>query len=745
MNFALPILLAASLATGTTLASTPPPESPPSPAVATALIPHYAASGKPADLTMLYRLQLAAGRFADAEATLDRLGDVYRSSEPRLVPALVPWHIYARAKTYEAAGATASAALTRAFAELYGALPDRQMADVLPWYDADPDELRSEVSAREKACKGMAPASCPSAASLISAREELAAWTYLLPTSEPMLKADAGRRFLIDDQALVRTPDGAEIAAMIVRPRSTGSSRLTSLLNFTIYANDRWSFADAVKMAAYGYAGVVAYTRGKGRSPDPVVPYVHDGEDAATVIAWLARQPWSDGRVGMFSGSYNGFTQWAAAKHHPPALKAIATNATNAPGIDTPIQGNVFQSFIYPWPFYTTDTKNLDDATYGDRARWAKLEREWYASGRPYRDLDKIDGKPNPVFDSWLQHPAYDAYWQRLIPHGREFADIDIPVFVETGYYDGGMVGALYYFQQHLKYRPSADDRMLIGPYHHIAMQVGVPARIDGYEIDKAALLDLQAVRLQWFDHVFRGTPLPDLLSDRVNFEVMGANAWRHASTLAAMATDSRRLYLSGRREGDRLLFGDAPAVRPLPPELVVDFADRRDADFNPPPGMPDIRNALVFETAALQQPLEIDGLFRGHFEIVTNKRDLDLAVNFYELKPDGRYLDLASYLGRASYMQDRTRRHLLQPGQPQTLDFQSQVLTARLLTPGSRIVAVVGVPKVPSIQINYGTGGDVSAESIADAGQPLRIRWSAGSYLELGTRKPVETSPAHP
>lgn len=713
-------------------------------ATAARSISNYAAAEKPADLTKLYRLQLAAGLFPEAETTLGKLEVAYRESEPRLVPALVPWRIYARAKAYETRGAAASDALARAFSELYASLPDNRMADVLPWYAARFDRLRTEVSNREKACGGGKLETCSSAADLIAARETLNAWTYLLPASDPLLKADVARRFLIDDGVLIPTPDGAKIAALVVRPRSTETAKLTALLNFTIYARDDWSLSDAVKMAAHGYAGVVAYTRGKGRSPESViVPYLHDGADAATVIEWLAREPWSDGRVGMFSGSYNGFTQWAAAKHHPSALKAIATHATNAPGVDTPMQGGVFQSFIYPWPFYTTDTKNLDDDTYDDLARWSGLKRKWYSSGRPYRDLDKIDGKPNPIFDTWLDHPSYDAFWQRLIPYKQEFAGIDIPVFVETGYYDGGMVGALYYLEQHYKYRPSVDHRMLVGPYHHIAMQTGVLAKVDGYEVDKAALIDLQGVRLQWFDHVFRGAPLPEILSGRVNFEVMGANAWRHVSTLAEMATERKRLYLSGRREGDRLLFNDASS-KELPPELAVDFRDRSDVDFHPPAGTPDMRNSLVFETEPLKQPLEVDGVFRGRLAVVANKRDFDLAVDFYELKPGGEYLDLASYLGRVSYMQDPTHRQLLQPGRARTLEFQSQKLTSRLLAPGSRIIAVVGVPKIPHIQINYGTGRDVSSESIADAGEPLRIRWQAGSYFELGVREAAESVQHH-
>jgi uncharacterized protein len=255
---------------------------------------------------------------------------------------------------------------------------------------------------------------------------------------------------------------------------------------------------------------------------------------------------------------------------------------------------------------------------------------------------------------------------------------------------------------------------------------------IIGYNLDQAAMLDLRGIRLQWFDHVFRGALLPGVLSDRVNFEVMGANRWRHAHSLEAMADSRRKLYLDGDREGRRRLFGDTPG-KGAGSELHVDFSDRSDVGFQVPDSGFDTRNALIFTTQPLTRPTEVDGLFRGHFDVVSNKRDFDIAVNFFEQKVDGSYFPLASYLGRASFMGDRSRRHLLTPKTPATLDFGSQTVSAKLLPAGSRIVAVVAVPKQPDIEINYGTGGDVAEESIADAKEPLELTFKTGSYLELG------------
>ncbi len=124
--------------------------------------------------------------------------------------------------------------------------------------------------------------------------------------------------------------------------------------------------------------------------PGKPSPYQHDGDDARAVIDWIAKQPWSDGRVGMYGDGYSGFTSWAAAKRLPPALKAIAASAPTAPGVDFPMAGGIFQNSAYRWSSYVTDAKPADDAVYNDDAVWQLLDQKWYKSGRRYRDLGRL-------------------------------------------------------------------------------------------------------------------------------------------------------------------------------------------------------------------------------------------------------------------------------------------------------------------------------------------------------------------
>ena len=127
-----------------------------------------------------------------------------------------------------------------------------------------------------------------------------------------------------------------------------------------------------------------------------------------------------------------------------------------------------------------------------------------------------------------------------------------------------------------------------------------------------------------------------------------------------------------------------------------------------------------------------MSGLFSGHLDLIANKRDFDFSLQLYEHTVDGKYLMLAPYWARASFVGDLEHRHLLIPGARTVLDFTSARLMSRRVAAGSRIVLVLSVLRNPGQQINYGTGRDVSDETIADAGAPLVIQWHTGSYIDL-------------
>lgn len=715
-------------------------------ALANRVLPVYKENNRETYLSNTFALQVVAGKYPEAIQSLLALRELRRSANlSSFAWRDVQYEVYARAKAFEADGKVPfQEAYRRAFRETFGQLDDRISARAIPLFNIVNELwMQPALQGDLERQKGKSSISVPDALALIRDYQTVQAYHASAPLLPELVAEDDARRYVINKDSSVKMPDGASVCALVVRPRST-EGRLSALLVFTIYADSIDNLDDARQTAAHGYAGVVGLTRGKGCSPDKPVPYEHDGADASALIDWITSQPWSDGRVGMYEGSYNGFAQWAAAKHMPKGLKGIMTGAPAAPGIDVPMEGNVFWNFVYPWTFYTTNTKGADDATYNDRKRWWKLDHDWYVSGRAYRDLDKIDGTPNPIFDQWIAHPSYDSYWQSMIPYEQEFARIDIPVLTTLGYYYGGPGAGVYYFTQHRKYNPAAEHYLLIGPYGHIEAQYGVVGLLGnvadslaGLKLDPVARIDLTDLRYQWFNYIFKGGPRPDLLQDKVNYQVTGANVWKHAPSLAGMTGQTLRLYLSATKSDLAYRLSGQKNSGDLFVPLKVDMADRSDVDRQSPGGgvldkAVDTWNGIEFVSDPLPQPTELSGLFSGQIDLVINKKDFDFEIQLYELTTQGDYVQLAPYWARASYVGDRSRRHLLTPAKRERLEFQSVRLMSRQLQQGSRVVVVFAAIKEPGRQINYGTGKDVSSETVRDAGAPLEIKLYADSYLDL-------------
>lgn len=683
------------------------------------------------ELANRIQLQLAAGEWAGALADIGALRALRAAIHPARAPyADLPQELYALARQQEAQGAAFETAFKEALGARLAKLDDRGAFQAGWTFGLDLAELRRELQAVPPKPQNLADQ-----VARIRAQENLAVFERVLPLARPILEADDAKRYAVETR-VIPTGGGASVSAVIVRPR--GAARpLPTALQFTIYANPS-NLEDARQSAAHGFVGVTANSRGKRDGAGDLAPYEHDGADADAVIDWIAAQPWSDGQVGMFGGSYNGFTQWAAAKHPPRALKSLMPSVAVAPGIDSPMQGGIFQNFQYSWIPYVTGGRLDDDAAYGDFPRWNGLDWAWFGGTAPYRDLPKLDGHPNPIFERWLQHPAYDAYWQAMIPYRNEFARIRIPVLETTGYFDGAQLGALYYFQQHAAFAPGAEQYLVVGPYDHLSGQRRSQEVVAGYRIDPAARLDIEELRYQWLDYTLRGGPKPALLQAPVNYEVLGANRWRHAPSVAAMAPETWTLHLTPLKAEDAFLLDPKPAKGGL--GLRVDLADRRVLSFGGAPPLVqspslDSDNGFAFATKVLKAPLEVEGLFSGELRVTTNKRDFDLDVELYEQTPKGDYLLLSYLTTRASFLRDRTRRQLLTPGKPERLPFQSGRLAAARIEAGGRLVVVFKVLKNPRMELNYGTGRDVSTETPADGKVPLDLRLGAASFIRIPVR----------
>ena len=120
--------------------------------------------------------------------------------------------------------------------------------------------------------------------------------------------------------------DGIRLVADLYLPDSAG--RFPTILLRTPYV--KTPQFRRYKLAAYvqrGYAVVLQDTRGRGDSDGEFDFYFPEGKDGYDTIEWIAKQPWSNGRVGMDGGSYLGTVQWLAARERPPSLACIAPTA----------------------------------------------------------------------------------------------------------------------------------------------------------------------------------------------------------------------------------------------------------------------------------------------------------------------------------------------------------------------------------------------------------------------------------
>jgi putative CocE/NonD family hydrolase len=711
--------------------------------LASRIIPVYHDPDRERFLANLSALQLAAGTYESAYSARRALRQLRqgKSRYPALAPALI-YDLYAHAMALQAQFRVPfDRAFDLAFWEAIPIFDNFDAYRLESWLERPVAPYEQRLAASFDRLRVHPEIGESEALRLIRQYVDYTAYRSFAPLAAGLVSLDDDRRYIIQNDVEIALPGRLHVQATLVRPRTPGGLQ-TTLLQYRILPGGA---REAIEAAAYGFASVVAYTPRirLGRHRYEVIPFEHEGSHARAVIRWIVKQPWSDDQVGMYGQGYSGFAAWAAAKHLLPALKAIGTADAIAPGVDFPMDGNIVLTAGYCW-LENVQAQRAQGARQAplDAAACRALGDKWFVSGRPYRDLPRIAGKPSGIFQRWLEHPSYDFYWRHLAPSTREFARIDVPVLSVTGYFDRGEAGALFYFLEHYRYDPTADQTLVIGPYDANEVRSGAAQPlVRGYRKDPVAVVNLRTLEFEWFSYLFFHTRQPPLIAGRVNYEMMGANQWEHAASLADVASGESRLFLAADPGGgsDRLTW-HRPRTRTAigltvnlsrharaPQPLRQIFSDR----------VP-LEDGVAFVSEPLPVPLGIAGRVSGLLRLTTNKPDFDLALSLYELLPDGHYLKLFAppEAFRASFARSPLVRHLLRPDRIEWLAFEGERLTAVRLVPGSRLVLVLRVNVRPDQQINFGTWGNVSDADAAAARIPLRLRLLGGSYLNVPLAK---------
>jgi putative CocE/NonD family hydrolase len=538
----------------------------------------------------------------------------------------------------------------------------------------------------------------------------------------------------VDFQWGARVPmrDGVHLNATIFRPAGQ-KEPLPVIFTLTPYIGD--SYEDrAIYFARHGYVYALVDVRGRGDSEGVFDPFAQEARDGYDAVEWLARQPWSNGKVAMWGGSYAGFDQWTTAKELPPHLATIVPAASVHPGVDFPFLKGIFYSYDMQWLTFTSG-KAKNTLIFGEGSLWGQKFREMYLAHRPYRELDRIVGNPSPVFQRWLSHPTYDAYWQSMVPTPEQYAKIDLPILTITGHFDGDQPGALTYYRAHMRYAsPAARDRhyLIIGPWDHAGTRTPNP-HVGGLTFDPASVLDLNALHKEWYDWTMKKGPRPSFLEKRVSYYETGPNAerWKRTDSLEEIGATRRTFYLDG-QAGDAFHSGHLAAAKPAgasaPDHYVYDPLDVRpgqspEEDAETGGYLVDQSSALnlggngaVYHSEPFAEAAEVSGQVKLSLWMSLDVPDTDFQASLYEILPNGGSVLLTSDYLRARFRDSTQKESLVPVGQAVRYDFTAFPWFSRRISKGSRLRLVIVSPNSPGVEKNYNSGGVVADETAKDA-----------------------------
>ena len=569
---------------------------------------------------------------------------------------------------------------------------------------------------------------------------------------------------VIERKVMLPMRDGIRLATDVYRPRDA-SKKYPIIFSRTPYNFNYWDVRNgvprdltaALTAVKRGYAYVEQNERGHFFSEgnyDILGPPRTDGYDA---IAWMASQPWSNGKVGLIGCSSTAEWQMGVAALSPPGLAAIIPQGFGAGvGRVAPYfeQGNWYrggavQMLFIAWlygeqnqvrPMFPPGTSQADlireSKSFDLAQQLPPVDWSQALAHLPEQDIMRaVDGPIGIFADSMpvatggamIRRAPNDSAWYR----GGLFHDdmtINTPGLWFMSWYDVSIGPNLATYNHVRKTaRPDVANQQyaMIAPTLHCSYTRATENTVVGERSVGDARYDYAALTYGWFDHFLKGESngLLDTLP-KVRYYTMGINKWQSTDTWPPRGAEPMTLYLSSGGKANTL-DGDG-VLTPRPPA-----ADRPDGftydPMHPVPSYggnvcctgnavqggafdqrkmesrPDI---LVYTSEPLKEGLEVSGPVDVSLYVSTDVKDTDFTLKLLDVYPDGKAYNLDETIQRARYREGYDKPPvMMEPGKVYRVPL-SPMTTSNFFEAGHRIRIEVSSSNFPRFDRNLNTGG---------------------------------------
>ncbi len=501
------------------------------------------------------------------------------------------------------------------------------------------------------------------------------------------------------ENVFVRMRDGVTIETYIRTPPGNGPWPVLLKKGYRIETDGE----DTITQAGYVYVsqGVRDAPDPHGLSQNP--RFFADDVDGYDTIEWIAMQPWCDGNIAMFGGSYYGATQWLAAANGdpgpPPHLKAIIPSVINPDFWERTYRarGAMNLSMTAVSRAFDTDKATYDNYMY-----------------LPLIDMDKVDGgRENILWNEYVSHWVFDDYWAHIGMRDK-YQRIKIPVYIWAGWWE-------YYTGSSLKYYNLLQDQG-----HSLEIRVGV-----GNKGHSQMSLD-ESIR--WLDWVIKGNDNGTNEQPPVHLFVQGVNEDRYYNQWPPAGVQYTKYYLNS-PDGSR--FGTLNKQQPgneIPTKYTYDprnpvpsiggnanhrgvnktlssGAVLKEGSFDQRP-VESRDDVLVFTTPTFGEDVEVIGPVTLNLYAATSARDTDFTAVLIDVQPDGKALNVTEGIIRGRFRESIWEApKLLIPGY--IYNYTLELLpTARVFRKGHKIRLHLSSSRFPLWDRNTNTGNDPATDT---------------------------------